>query len=100
MTSYSLIPIPIPRAPYTRILVLGTIGIFENNVLGPTNRYKHPATLFAQLLLESTTQGASRSRSHLLLPEIPDTYITRLSGCPSYRLIVLVGLDKTLLLYT
>jgi hypothetical protein len=100
MTSCSLVPTPILRAPYTRILVLGTAGILEDDIPGPTNRCKHPATLPAQLLLESATRGASRSRSHLLLPEIPDTYITRLSGCPSYRLIVLVGPDKTLLPYT
>jgi hypothetical protein len=100
MTSYSLIPIPILRAPYIRILVLGIVSIFEDDILGSINCYKYLATLPAQLLLESATRGASRSRSHLLLPEIPDIYITRLSGYPSYRLIVLVGPDKTLLLYT
>jgi hypothetical protein len=100
MTSYSLVPMPIPRAPYTRILVLGTAGILEDNIPGPINRYKYPATLPAQLLLESATRGTSGSRSYLLLPEIPDIYITRLLGYPGYRLVVLVGPDKTLLPYT
>src|ERR1700683_1619444 len=96
MTSCSLVPTPIPRAPHTRTLVLGTAGILEDDVPGPTNRCKHPATLPAQLLLESAARGASGSRSHLPLPEIPDTYMTRLSGCPGHRLVVLVGPDKTL----
>jgi hypothetical protein len=61
MTSYSLVPIPILRAFYTRILVLETAGILEDNMPGPTNRYKYPATLPAQLLLESATRGTSRS---------------------------------------
>ena len=100
ITSYSLILTPILRAPYTRILVLGTTSIFKDDILGPTNYYKYLVTLPIQLLLESTTRGTSRSQSHLLLPEIPDIYITRLLGYPSYRLIVLVGPDKTLLLYT
>jgi hypothetical protein len=45
MTSYSLVPTPILRAPYIRILVLGTTSILEDDVLGPMNRYKYPATL-------------------------------------------------------
>jgi len=45
MTSYSLILTLILRAPYTRILVLGTTSILEDDVLGSTNRYKHLATL-------------------------------------------------------
>jgi hypothetical protein len=80
-------------------LVLGTTGILKDNIPGPTNRYKYPATLPAQLLLESATRGTSRSQFYLLLPEILDTYITRLLEYPSYRLVVLVGLDKILLLY-
>jgi len=47
MTSYSLILIPILRAPYTRILVLGTTSILKDNILGPTNYYKYLATLLA-----------------------------------------------------
>jgi len=45
MTSYSLMPTPILRAPYTRILVLGTTSILEDNILGLINRYKYLATL-------------------------------------------------------
>jgi hypothetical protein len=45
MTSYSLVPIPILRALYIQILVLGTAGILEDDILGPINRYKPPATL-------------------------------------------------------
>jgi hypothetical protein len=100
MTSYSLIPISILRAPYIRILVLGTTSILEDNIPGPTNCYKYLATLPAQLLLESAIRGTSRSQSHLLLLEILDIYIIRFLGYPSYRLIVLVGPDKILLLYT
>jgi len=47
MTSYSLIPTLILRAPYTRILVLGTTNILEDNILGPINYYKYLATLLA-----------------------------------------------------
>ena len=99
MTSYSFIPTPIPRALYTRILVLGTTSILEDNILGPTNYYKLLVTLPAQLLLESITRGTSRSQFHLLLLEIPDIYITWLLGSPSYRLIVLVDPNKILQLY-
>ena len=35
------------HTPHIQTLVLGTAGILEDDMPGPTNRYKHLATLLA-----------------------------------------------------